>query len=230
MPLHCEKVYEQDKSASAWPPDKARPRLDTKFCLLRLTPQAFGAFWGFFGATSHARKNGRKLWPRYIAKISNAREKARKAISRQGFRDNLRVGPRQGHLIFCARRSYLCRPLEANTIGEETAMAKWLAALVVAPILTAFAWGNAMAAGPTPHRHAAVTLIASETAATPGKTLTVAVWERLEPGWHTYWINPGDFGEPTAVEWTLPARFGRADPVAASAYDHGRPAGRIRLR
>ena len=84
-------------------------------------------------------------------------------------------------------------------------MAKWLAALVVAPILTAFAWGNAMAAGPTPHRHAAVTLIASETAATPGKTLTVAVWERLEPGWHTYWINPGDSGEPTAVEWTLPA-------------------------
>ena len=83
-------------------------------------------------------------------------------------------------------------------------MAKWLAAFVLAPILTAFAWGNAMAAGPTPHRHATVTLIAETTAASPGKTLTVAIRERLEPGWHTYWINPGNSGEPTTVEWTLP--------------------------
>ena len=31
----------------------------------------------------------------------------------------------------------------------------------------------------------------------------VAVRERMEPGWHTYWTNPGDSGEPTSIEWAL---------------------------
>ena len=25
-----------------------------------------------------------------------------------------------------------------------------------------------------------------------------------KPGWHTYWINPGDSGLPTTLNWTLP--------------------------
>ncbi|MGO9546449.1 MAG: protein-disulfide reductase DsbD family protein [Rhodomicrobium sp.] len=74
---------------------------------------------------------------------------------------------------------------------------------VLAILLTAFGWGNVMAAGQSPHRHVAADLIAGTTAAAPGKTLTVAVRERLEPGWHTYWVNPGDSGEPTSVEWSL---------------------------
>jgi thiol:disulfide interchange protein DsbD len=28
---------------------------------------------------------------------------------------------------------------------------------------------------------------------------------KLEPGWHIYWKNPGDAGEPPRVKWTLPA-------------------------
>jgi|CZKF01.1.fsa_nt_gi thiol:disulfide interchange protein DsbD len=28
---------------------------------------------------------------------------------------------------------------------------------------------------------------------------------KLEPGWHIYWKNPGDAGEPPHVKWTLPA-------------------------
>jgi thiol:disulfide interchange protein DsbD len=27
---------------------------------------------------------------------------------------------------------------------------------------------------------------------------------KLEPGWHIYWINPGDAGQPPRVQWTLP--------------------------
>src|ERR1700761_6962781 len=27
----------------------------------------------------------------------------------------------------------------------------------------------------------------------------------LEPGWHVYWTNAGDSGEPPEVKWTLPA-------------------------
>ncbi len=60
------------------------------------------------------------------------------------------------------------------------------------------------ATGPEPRHHVEVDLLAEKTAAVPGSTMTVAVRERLEPGWHTYWINPGDLGEPTSIEWQLP--------------------------
>jgi thiol:disulfide interchange protein DsbD len=31
-----------------------------------------------------------------------------------------------------------------------------------------------------------------------------ALYFRLEPGWHIYWKNPGDAGEPPHIHWTLP--------------------------
>src|ERR1035437_4490004 len=33
----------------------------------------------------------------------------------------------------------------------------------------------------------------------------VGLYFKLEPGWHIYWINPGDAGEPPHIQWTLPA-------------------------
>jgi thiol:disulfide interchange protein DsbD len=47
----------------------------------------------------------------------------------------------------------------------------------------------------------------SETAdVRPGETLWVALRQQITPGWHTYWgVNPGDAGEPTRIEWMLPA-------------------------
>jgi thiol:disulfide interchange protein/DsbC/DsbD-like thiol-disulfide interchange protein len=47
-------------------------------------------------------------------------------------------------------------------------------------------------------------LVAQRAAVRPGDTITVAVRQAITPGWHTYWKNPGDSGEPTAIEWTLP--------------------------
>ena len=38
----------------------------------------------------------------------------------------------------------------------------------------------------------------------PGQTLHVALVQKIQDGWHTYWRNPGDSGEPTRIEWTLP--------------------------
>ena len=29
----------------------------------------------------------------------------------------------------------------------------------------------------------------------------------MDPGWHTYWKNPGDAGSPTKIEWQLPPGF-----------------------
>jgi thiol:disulfide interchange protein len=42
----------------------------------------------------------------------------------------------------------------------------------------------------------------------PGQTFWVALRQQIAPGWHTYWgVNPGDAGEPTRIEWTLPRGF-----------------------
>ena len=41
--------------------------------------------------------------------------------------------------------------------------------------------------------------------AAPGSTVVVAVRQKIAPGWHTYWRNPGDSGGPTTVDWRLPS-------------------------
>ena len=48
--------------------------------------------------------------------------------------------------------------------------------------------------------------------ATPGSTVIVAVRQKIQPGWHTYWRNPGDSGGPTTLDWTLPEGV-RADDI-----------------
>ncbi|MFO0987560.1 MAG: protein-disulfide reductase DsbD family protein [Alphaproteobacteria bacterium] len=41
----------------------------------------------------------------------------------------------------------------------------------------------------------------------PGGTAWVALHLAIRPGWHTYWLNPGDAGEPTEIAWTLPPGY-----------------------
>lgn len=58
--------------------------------------------------------------------------------------------------------------------------------------------------------HVRVSLIADRTAVAPDPThRTVAAHVGLlfdmEPGWHVYWTNAGDSGEPPDAKWTLPA-------------------------
>ena len=38
-----------------------------------------------------------------------------------------------------------------------------------------------------------------------GKPLWLGLQLQHQPGWHTYWKNPGDSGLPTQLNWTLPA-------------------------
>jgi len=40
-----------------------------------------------------------------------------------------------------------------------------------------------------------------------GKPFWVAVELTMADGWHTYFVNPGDAGLPTDVEWTLPEEW-----------------------
>lgn len=52
--------------------------------------------------------------------------------------------------------------------------------------------------------HARTTLIAQTRGVSPGKRAWVAVTQSLDPGWHTYWRNPGDAGEAPKITWGLP--------------------------
>ena len=38
----------------------------------------------------------------------------------------------------------------------------------------------------------------------PGDTILVGVDLKMEPGWHTYWKNPGAAGMATEIKWQLP--------------------------
>jgi len=52
-----------------------------------------------------------------------------------------------------------------------------------------------------------VQLIWDGSAPRPGHTLWVGALFQLDPGWHIYWQNPGDSGEPPKILWKLPPNF-----------------------
>lgn len=60
--------------------------------------------------------------------------------------------------------------------------------------------------------HLTLELISEQKTIAPGSEFTIALHFALEPGWHVYWVNPGDSGEPPRVEWEMPTGF-TAEPL-----------------
>ena len=56
-------------------------------------------------------------------------------------------------------------------------------------------------------QHAKVELLSDVASIKSGHDLQLGVHYVLEPGWHVYWINPGDSGQPPSFQWQLPAGF-----------------------
>ncbi len=52
--------------------------------------------------------------------------------------------------------------------------------------------------------HTAATLLLAADHARPGTTVMAGVRLTMEPGWHTYWRNPGTTGMQTEMDWHLP--------------------------
>jgi len=52
--------------------------------------------------------------------------------------------------------------------------------------------------------HTQIKLILSAEIAKPGDTIWAGVDLKMEPGWHTYWKNPGAAGMATEIKWQLP--------------------------
>ncbi|HYE90354.1 MAG TPA: protein-disulfide reductase DsbD domain-containing protein, partial [Terriglobales bacterium] len=88
-------------------------------------------------------------------------------------------------------------------------MLPWLVALVLL-CCASFAVPIAAAAE---DRKVSTQLVAEVAAIRPGEPFWVALHQRITPGWHTYWRNPGDSGEPATLAWRLPKGF-TADEIA----------------
>jgi DsbC/DsbD-like thiol-disulfide interchange protein/cytochrome c biogenesis protein CcdA len=50
--------------------------------------------------------------------------------------------------------------------------------------------------------------LVAETRGIPGGVVELAIVMHTSPGWHGYWLNPGDAGLPMSIEWQLPAGSG----------------------
>ncbi len=87
---------------------------------------------------------------------------------------------------------------------------------VLTAVIAAFGLWLASAsahAAPVKTSHVEAELVAETRGAAPGQTLNVALHQKIVPGWHTYWRNPGDAGQATSLSWTLPAGWTAGDII-----------------
>ncbi|NDC58167.1 MAG: thiol:disulfide interchange protein, partial [Alphaproteobacteria bacterium] len=94
-------------------------------------------------------------------------------------------------------------------------MRNWLRgmiALAAAAIGAGLLVAGPAAAAPFKTQNVEAELVSSKAAVAPGESFLVALRLKVRPEWHTYWINPGDSGAPTTLDWALPAGF-KADAI-----------------
>lgn len=77
--------------------------------------------------------------------------------------------------------------------------------------LLALLWAAVPAHAQLGPRRVQLELVADARGVAPGESVWVALRQRIEPGWHTYWRNPGDSGQATQVRWTLPPGWRAGD-------------------
>lgn len=80
---------------------------------------------------------------------------------------------------------------------RKNAAVELLAALLACCACASASWAQA-----APETHAQLTLVADSAAR---GARWVGVLFKLDPGWHVYWQNAGDSGEPPKVKWEVPA-------------------------
>jgi len=81
--------------------------------------------------------------------------------------------------------------------------------LLFCAFLLAAGAGAAAAASNAPEsvraQHLTVELLPLDNSIQPGGSTSVGLHFTLDKGWHVYWVNAGDSGEPPSIKWTLPA-------------------------
>jgi thiol:disulfide interchange protein DsbD len=71
--------------------------------------------------------------------------------------------------------------------------------------------------------HVKVELVSEATTLRPNSRAWFGLKFTHEPHWHTYWMNPGDSGLPTRIEWRLPKGYRAGEIVwpAPKRFDLG---------
>ncbi len=82
---------------------------------------------------------------------------------------------------------------------------------VLAAVLPAAALPS-LVSQPVSAPHLTVQLMNEEYAVYAPDQIDAGLYFKLEPGWHIYWSNAGDSGEPPKIDWTLPKGVA-ADPM-----------------
>jgi thiol:disulfide interchange protein DsbD len=67
--------------------------------------------------------------------------------------------------------------------------------------------GAGAQAGSEQGHHVKASLVAETRSIVAGQPVRLALRQQIEPGWHTYWSNPGESGLPTTIDWRLPQGF-----------------------
>src|SRR5207237_10169314 len=73
-------------------------------------------------------------------------------------------------------------------------------------------------------QHAQLSLVSEKDSLAPNSSQWIGLRFELEPGWHIYWTNPGDSGEPPKVAWHLPDGVQAGElqfPAPQRIQDHG---------
>ncbi len=92
----------------------------------------------------------------------------------------------------------------SETPHSRHRLGRWLVSGVLATGLFGVRVDAQSAPPRDPSPHSDAVLVSDVRSVQPGGSVTVAVRLTLDPGWHTYWTNPGDAGLPLKVKWTLP--------------------------
>jgi len=56
-----------------------------------------------------------------------------------------------------------------------------------------------------------VSLVSANNPVKAGSSALVGIHFQIPVGWHMYWVNPGDAGEPPRVQWALPSGWTAGD-------------------
>ena len=87
--------------------------------------------------------------------------------------------------------------------------------LLIAALLTLISLGSqltdAASSGLVQRDHLQAELVSEVDSVRPGTDLRVGLRLVPDPGWHTYWKNPGDSGLATTIEWSLPEGVSASD-------------------
>jgi thiol:disulfide interchange protein DsbD len=80
-----------------------------------------------------------------------------------------------------------------------------------------------IAAEPLRTPHVEMELHSTRAAVAPGETFTILLRQKMIPNWHVYWVNPGDNGYATTLQWNAPkgVRFSSLKHPAPQVYRLG---------